>query len=94
MRAEIVKELDGLWRVTGYIGQGTKRQILIETMSQALGVRLSLYFDCIVEFQEEDLHHSSFKQGLFLLKAQWLIPPEGKPPQRHPIRAFDKPAKR
>src|SRR5882762_11863045 len=71
------RRLDVLWRVTGYLGEGTKRQMEIETLSQALGLRLALYFDSIIEFQNEDLYHPSFKQGLLVLKSQWIVPPKG-----------------
>jgi hypothetical protein len=80
------KRLKVLWRVSGYRREGTRHQVQIETMSQALGFTLLLYFDCAIEFQEEDLHHPSFKQGLLLLKAQWVIPPEGRTPRRYPLR--------
>jgi hypothetical protein len=82
------KRLDVLWRVSGYLDEGRRRQIQIETMSKALGLRLQLYFDCIIEFQEEELRHPLFKQGLFVLKAQWVIPPEGSLPHRVPLRTF------
>jgi hypothetical protein len=74
-----------LWRVTGYVREGQKQQIIVETMSQALGLRLALYFDSVREFQDEDLHHPTFKQGILLLKSLWVIPPEGAPAWRIPL---------
>ncbi len=52
-----------LWRVTGYEREGKRQQIIVETMSQALGLRLALYFDSVREIQDEDLRPPSFKQG-------------------------------
>jgi hypothetical protein len=82
------RPLDVLWRVTGYLGEGATRQMKIETLSQTLGLRLALYFDSIIEFQNEDLYHPSFKQGLLVLKSQWIVPPEGRPAWRVPVRGF------
>ena len=78
------KPLDVLWTVAVAFGKGARRQIVIETLSQALGLRLALDRDCGHDFREEDLRHPSFKQGLFMLRAQWMIPPEGKSPWRVP----------
>jgi hypothetical protein len=82
------KPLDVLWRVTGYHGSSDRRQIQIETTSRALGLVLRLFRDSIVEFQNEDHHHPSFKQGRLLLKTQWVIPPEGQPSWSTPIRPY------
>jgi hypothetical protein len=80
--------LDVLWRVTAYLGNASARQIQIETMSGASGLMLRLFRDSIVEFQNEDHYHHSFKQGRLLLKTQWLIPPEGQPSRSIPVRPF------
>lgn len=77
--------LDVLWRVTGYLGSASVRQIQIETMSGASGLMLRLFRDSIVEFQNEDHYHPSFKQGRLLLKTQWMIPSEGQPSRSVPI---------
>lgn len=77
------KKLDVLWRVSS-VTRGRKGQLEVTTLSQ--GFRLLLYFDCVREYQHEDLHHPSFKQGILLLKAQWIIRPEGQPPIRKPLR--------
>jgi hypothetical protein len=76
-----------LSRVTGYEREGKRQQIIVETMSQALGFRLSLYFDSVREFQDDDLCHPSFKQGVLLVKSQWMIPLEGASPWRVPLAA-------
>lgn len=81
------RKLNVLWQVTGYLREGKKQQIVVETMSQTLGLRLALYFDSVREFQDEDLRHPSFKQGVLLLKSQWVIPPEGASPWRIPLAA-------
>ena len=81
------RNLNVLWRVTGYVRKGKKQQIIVESMSQALGLRLALYFDSVREFQEEDLQHPAFKPGVLLLKSQWVIPPEGASPWRIPLEA-------
>jgi len=80
--------LDTIWQVYGYCGEGSTRQMLIRTLSGDLG--LSIYFDTVKEFQNEDLHHPCFKQGCLILKTQWIIPPYGQSarqiPLRHPSR--------
>ena len=81
-RGKTIRTLEH-WRVSGYVGEGRRRRIQIETISQ--GFALRLFFDCIIEFQEEDLYYPSVKQGVLLLKAQWVIRPEGKTPRRVPI---------
>jgi hypothetical protein len=78
------KEMDVLWRVTS-VTPGRKGQLEVTTLSQAF--RLALYFDCVREYRQEDLRHPSFKQGMLLLKAQWIIRPEGQPPLRKPLRS-------
>lgn len=82
------RRLDVQWRVTGYLGEGRTRQMKIETLSQTLGLKLALYFDSIIDFQNDDLYHPSFKQGLLVLKSQWIVPREGRPAWRIPMRDF------
>lgn len=79
------KPLDVLWRVTDYLGNGSNKQMEVLTMSGALGLRLLLPFDSIREWQFEDHHHPSFKQGRLLLKSFWFIFPEGQPARNFPI---------
>lgn len=86
-KQESPRKLNVLWRVTGYVREGKRQQIIVETMSQALGLRLALYFDSVREFQDEDLHHPSFQQGVLQLKSLWVIPPEGASPWRVPLSA-------
>jgi len=76
--------VDTLWQVYGYCGEGSTRQILIRTLSGDLG--LSISFDTVKEFQNEDLHHQSFKQGCLILKTQWIIPPYGQSARQIPLR--------
>lgn len=80
------KPLDVLYRVTGFLGAGSSRQMQVQTMSGALGYGLQLYFDSVIEFQHEDLHHRQFKQGRLVLKVQWVIPPPGQSPWSYPIQ--------
>jgi hypothetical protein len=54
-------------------------------MAGTLGFMLQPFFDSIVEFQNEDHHHPSFKQGRLLLKEQWIIPPEGQSARSFPL---------
>jgi len=77
--------LDTLWQVTGYRGEGSTRQMLIQTLSQTQGIGLSIYYDTVKEFQNEDLHHPSFKQGVLILKTQWIIPPYGQSARQIPL---------
>lgn len=78
--------LDTLWQVYGYRGAGSTRQMLIRTLSQTQGLGLAIYFDTVIEFQNEDLHHPSFKQGCLILKTQWTIPPYGQSGRQRPLR--------
>jgi hypothetical protein len=78
--------LDTLWQVTGYRGEGSTRQMLIQTLSQTRGLGLSIYYDIVKEFQNVDLHHPSFKQGCLILKTQWIIPPYGQSARQIPLR--------
>lgn len=87
-RTRCWKPLNVLWRVTGYLGSSSTRQIQIQTMSGTLGFVLQPFFDSIIEFQNEDHHHPAFKQGRFLLKEQWMIPPEGQSARGIPLRGF------
>ena len=65
---------DVLWRVTR-IDDGV---MTIETLSGALGLRLSIYLRHDPRFQPEDLgQQASFKQGVLLLNGRWEIPAEG-----------------
>ena len=71
---------DVLWRVTR-IEDGV---MVVETLSGALGLRLSIDLRHEPRFQPEDLHHhASFKQGFLRLNGRWKIPPEGKSATYH-----------
>ena len=76
---------DTLWQVTGYRGEGSTRQMLIQTLSQSQGLGLAIYFDTVREFQNEDLHHPAFKQGCLILKTWWIIPQYGQSARQIPL---------
>jgi len=74
-----------LWRVTG-IANG---MIVLDTESQALGLRLMIPTKYIDSFREMDLHlhyPPSKRQGVLFLKGRWVIPPEGNLPWYVPRR--------